>query len=68
MPYAVKNRIEEEVSRQVSQRILEQVEVFDWPAPIVPIVKPDNSVRICGDYKLTVNPNEKLEFRGMTMC
>eukprot|EP00731_Ephydatia_muelleri_P035355 Em0116g7a len=33
----------------------------DWAAPIVPIVKEDGTVRICGDYKLTVNQASKLE-------
>ena len=26
-----------------------------WAAPIVPVPKPDRTVRICGDYKVTVN-------------
>lgn len=30
-------------------------------APIVPVLKPDNLVRICGDYKLTVSLVSKLE-------
>lgn len=31
------------------------MEVSKWGTPIVPIIKPDRSVRICGDYKVTVN-------------
>ena len=33
----------------------------DWATPIVPIVKPDGSVRICGDYTVTINGVAKLE-------
>ncbi len=41
--------------------ILEPVKFSEWAAPIVPVIKPDNSVRICGHYKLTVNQASKLE-------
>ena len=33
----------------------------DWAAPIVTVVKPDKSIRICGDYKVTVNIVSKLD-------
>ena len=35
--------------------VLEPVPFSDWAAPVVPIVKQDGRIRICGDFKLTIN-------------
>ena len=54
--------MEEELERLVKQGILEPMEFAEWAAPIVPVVKSDkSSVRICGDFKLTVNKAPKLD-------
>lgn len=57
IPFALKGKVEAEIERLVKEKILSPIEANDWSTPIVPIIKPDGSVRLCGDYKITVNPN-----------
>ena len=61
VPLAWKAKVEKELDRLVSTGVIEPVKCSDRAAPIVPVIKPDGSVRICGDYKLTVNKVAKLE-------
>ncbi|XP_033729471.1 uncharacterized protein K02A2.6-like [Pecten maximus] len=56
VPYAIKPKVEAELLRLVSTGILKKVETSEWATPIVPIPKKDGSVRICGDFKVTINP------------
>ena len=55
VPYALREKIENELNRLVDQGIYEPVSSSPWAAPIVPVLKNDGSVCICGDYKQTVN-------------
>ena len=34
--------------------MLEKVEFSEWATTIVPVLKTDGSVRICGDYRMTI--------------
>ena len=56
VPYAIRGAIEKDLERLESLGVIEKVSYSDWAAPIVPVPKADGSVRICGDYKVTVNP------------
>ena len=50
-----------ELNRLVEEGTLEPVEHSDWASPIVAVLKPEENVRICGDFKQTVNPVSKLD-------
>ena len=55
VPFALRNKVENELSRLQQSGVFEPVEHSDWAAPIVPVTKPDGTARICGDYRMTVN-------------
>ena len=55
VPYALKGQVEEELVTLTREGILEPVEMAEWAAPIVPVVKTDKKIRICGDFWLTIN-------------
>ena len=55
IPFALRDLVENEISQQVKDRILEPVEFSDWDTPVVPILRNDRSVGLCGYYKITVN-------------
>ncbi|XP_042083139.1 uncharacterized protein LOC121815605 [Haplochromis burtoni] len=61
VPFAMKKKVEQELERLLEEKIIQPVKFSEWAAPIVPILKPDSSARICGDYKLTVNKVSPVE-------
>ena len=61
VPYAMKPKVGVELKRLEGEGILHKVKFSDWSTPIVPVVKPNGTVRICGDFKNTVNPQLQTE-------
>ena len=61
VPFAFRKKVNEELERLEKTGVIETVQHGDWAAPIVPVLNKDGSVRICGDYKLTVNQAAKTD-------
>ena len=63
VPYAQRKRIEKELDRLVEEGIYVPVKYSNWATPVVPVEKNDGSgdLRLCGDYKITINPRAKFD-------
>ncbi|XP_074039503.1 uncharacterized protein [Leptinotarsa decemlineata] len=55
VPYALQKKVEDEIDRLEKIGILTKIEYSEWGTPIVPIVKKDGTIRLCADYKVTIN-------------
>ena len=61
VPYALHEKVEKELDHLVKEGVIQPVTHSDWATPVVPVVKRDGSVRLCGDYKITVNKVAKFD-------
>ena len=61
VPLAYRGAVDAELDRQIRAGLLEPVKYCTWAAPIVTAPKSSGEVRICGDYRLTVNKVTPLE-------
>ena len=46
----------QELDRLEESGVLRRVDHADWAGPIVLVPKKDGAIRLCGDYKVTINP------------
>ena len=56
VPFSMKEKISKELDRLEAEGVIENINYSEWAAPLVPVPKPDGRVRLCGDYKVTINP------------
>ena len=67
VPYALCQKLKKYNIRK--QHLYHQTSrIVDWAVPIVPEVKADKSIRLCGDFKLTVNKASKFDWYSTKNC
>ena len=50
-----KPAVDEALRELEAEGVINKVATSEWAAPIVTPVKKDGSVRVCGDFKVTIN-------------
>ena len=55
VPFALHEAVDAELDRMQAENIITPVDTSEWATPLVCVPKTDGSVRLCGDYKITVN-------------
>lgn len=56
VPFSLKSKVEHKIDRLVQSGILVKVDYSEYATPVVPVQKPNGEVRLCGDFKVTINP------------
>ncbi|KAL3194431.1 hypothetical protein MRX96_016221 [Rhipicephalus microplus] len=55
VPFALRQKIDAELDKLLQQGVLEPVDCAEWETPIVTPLKGNGDIRICADYKCTIN-------------
>ncbi|XP_026562019.1 uncharacterized protein K02A2.6-like, partial [Pseudonaja textilis] len=55
VPFAIRPKLDAELDKLLKQGVIEPTDFANWETPIVTPLKKDGSLRICSDYKTTIN-------------
>ncbi|CAB4009320.1 Hypothetical predicted protein [Paramuricea clavata] len=56
VPYALRPKVEVELTKLQNDGILTKVDWSERATLVVPVIKKNGNVRLCGDFKQTINP------------
>ena len=61
IPHSLKSNVETELRNLQSEGIIQPISWSEWASPIVPVMQKNGAVRICGDFKVTINSQLEVE-------
>ncbi|XP_037558348.1 uncharacterized protein K02A2.6-like [Dermacentor silvarum] len=61
VPFAQQDMVAQELQRLQREGILRPVRTAEWAAPLVPVLKKDGKIQLCGEFKVTVNQPADIE-------
>ena len=61
LPLALCEKVSNELDKLEASGIIIPVKLSTWAAPVIPVIKKNSSVILCGNYKVTVNSVAKNE-------
>ncbi|GBN34921.1 Uncharacterized protein K02A2.6, partial [Araneus ventricosus] len=59
IPLAMRKKVDVAFDKLLDQGVLEPISNPRWSTPIVPIIKQSGEIRLCADYKVTINKDMK---------
>ena len=54
VPLTIREKVEAELEQMVATSVIKPVCFSEWASSIVPVLKRNGQVRICGDFRLSI--------------
>ena len=55
VPYAIRAKVDQELDRLEREGSIERVDSAEWASPVVIVRKKNGDIRLCADFKVTIN-------------
>ncbi len=61
VPVAHREQVNQQLSKMIEEGVVKKTNFSDWATPLVLVKKADGSIRVCGDFKSTVNAQLQID-------
>ena len=61
LPFSIKDKVEEGLNKLESLGIITPVKNSQRAAPVVQVLKHNDTIRLCADYRVTINQASKVD-------